>query len=74
MEFTFRVIGALGLIFITIGVITKDRKKQNIYFIIGGVLLESYSIYLRDIIFIPLQPIFISAAIYDLHHLKTNKH
>jgi len=62
----YKFIGAIGLLLIALGVITKNRKHQNILYIIGGVCLEIYSIYLQDIIFIILQIIFILAAIYDL--------
>ncbi len=73
LSILFKVIGALGLIFITIGVITKNRVNQNICFIIGGLLLEAYSIFLKDPVFIPLQIIFVAAAAYELYHLKKKK-
>ena len=66
----FKIIGALGLILITIGVLTKKEKLQNIYFIVGGLLLETYSIYLKDPIFIILQIIFVLAATYELIKLQ----
>jgi lipid-A-disaccharide synthase-like uncharacterized protein len=66
----FKIIGALGLILITIGVLTKKEKLQNIYFIIGGLLLETYSIYLKDPIFITLQIVFVLAATYELIKLQ----
>jgi len=62
----FKLIGALGLILITIGIINKNRIHQNYFYIAGGVCLEIYSIYINDIIFIVLQLLFISAAFYDL--------
>lgn len=62
----FKILGALGLILITIGVMTSHRKRQDILYIIGGIFLEIYSIYLEDMIFIVLQIIFTVAAIYDL--------
>ena len=68
-----KIIGALGLAFITVGVLTKDRIRENIYFIIGGCLLEVYSVYLRDMIFIPLQVIFVLASVYALYELKKKK-
>lgn len=74
LQFLFRIIGAAGLLFITAGVLTKNRAKQDILFIIGGLLLEAYSIYLRDIIFIPLQIIFILSAAYDLRQQLTPHH
>ncbi len=62
----FKIIGAVGLLLISSGIITKKRKTQDIFYILGGVCLEIYSIYLGDIIFIILQIIFILSAVYDL--------
>ncbi|MCK4589410.1 MAG: hypothetical protein KAT77_03140 [Nanoarchaeota archaeon] len=62
----FKLIGALGIILIAIGIILKKRKVQDVLFILGGICLETYSIYINDIIFIILQLIFILAAVYDL--------
>ncbi len=70
MEILFKILGAIGLLSITGGVLVKNRVIQNILFIIGGLLLLSYSIYIRDPIFIPLQIIFTVAAIYELYVLK----
>ncbi|MBU1018103.1 hypothetical protein KKA33_03680 [Patescibacteria group bacterium] len=70
LSLIFKILGAAGLVFITIGVITKNRINQNIYFIIGGLLLEAYSLFLRDVIFVPLQIIFVIVAAYELYHLK----
>jgi len=61
----FKIIGALGIILISIGIITKKRKTQDIFYILGGLCLETYSIYIGDLIFIILQIIFTLAAIYD---------
>ena len=69
----FKLIGALGLLLISVGIITKDRKKQDMLYIIGGVCLELYSIYLQDLIFIVLQIIFTLAAIYDLYKIQSQK-
>jgi len=67
----FKSLGALGLLLISAGILTKERKKQNVFYILGGVLLEIYSLHLGDIIFIILQIVFVMAAIYDL--IKQNK-
>lgn len=61
----FKIIGALGIVLISIGIVTKKRKIQDIYYILGGICLETYSIYIGDLIFIILQIIFTLAAIYD---------
>lgn len=67
----FKIIGATGLILISIGILTKDRKKQDILYIIGGICLEAYSIYLKDAIFIVLQIIFTLSALYDYVKIKS---
>lgn len=61
----FKIIGALGIILISLGIITKKRKTQDVLYILGGLCLETYSIYIGDLIFIILQIIFTLAAIYD---------
>jgi len=73
LSLIFKILGAAGLVFITIGVLAKNRVNQNIYFIVGGLLLEAYSLFLRDVIFIPLQIIFVIAAVYELYQLKKKK-
>jgi len=69
----FKLIGALGLILISIGIITKKRSKQDIFYIIGGICLEIYSIYLGDLIFIILQIVFTLSAVYDLYKIYSSK-
>ena len=69
----FKGIGALGLVFITIGVLTKKRLKEDVLFIIGGLLLEVYAIYLKDIIYIPLQLIFVAASVYGVYEIEKRK-
>ena len=69
----YKLVGALGLVLISIGVITKSEKKQDILFIIGGIGLEIYSIYIRDAIFIILQIIFTITAAYELFKLSKKK-
>lgn len=69
----FIILGAIGLILISIGVITKKRKKQDIFYITGGVCMLSYSISLKNSIFIILQSVFTIAAVYDLIKLFKKK-
>ena len=66
----FRLIGAAGIVLIAIGIILRDRKRQDMMYILGGICLEAYSIYIGDIIFIVLQLIFTMAAVYDLVKLR----
>ncbi len=71
--YTFKIIGAVGLLLISFGILTKKRKLQDIFYIVGGLCLETYSIYLGDIIFIVLQIIFTLAALYDLMKVQLQK-
>ncbi len=66
----FKLIGAIGLLLITAGILSKKRKNQDILYIVGGACLEVYSLYIGDLIFIILQIVFIIAAIYDLWKIK----
>lgn len=66
----FKLIGATGLLLISAGLLLKNRKRQNILYVIGGICLEAYSIYIGDIIFIILQIVFILSAIYDFLKIK----
>ena len=65
MDIIFKIIGSIGLLLISAGVVIKGRQRQNILYISGGISLLIYSIELRDMIFIILQVVFILAAIYD---------
>ena len=71
LEIIIKILGAIGLLLITSGVIYK--KQQNWLFLFGGIALLSYSIYLKDPVFIPLQIIFIIASIYEIYKLKKSK-
>jgi len=62
----FKIVGALGLILISIGIISKKRKTQDALYVFGGLSLLIYSIYIGDLIFIILQIVFTLAALYDL--------
>lgn len=66
----FIIVGAAGLLFISVGIVAKNEKRQDVIFIIGGVCLEIYSIHIRDLVFIILQAIFISVGIYELIKLR----
>lgn len=65
MDWVFKAIGALGIILIAVGILTKKRKNQDLLYIAGGICLEIYSISIQDLIFIILQIIFTLAGIYD---------
>jgi len=68
----FKLSAILGLICIIVGItLTKpsEKRKQFIIFIVGGILLEIYSLHIKDTIFIILQLAFIISAIFELSKL-----
>ena len=73
----YNLISITGLILIIFGVLLGPSKKNirrkyaYLFLIIGGIFLEIYSIYIKDIIFIILQAFFTLSAIYGL--VKTIK-
>ena len=73
MDIMFKVFGALGLLGIIIGVLIKNEKKQDLVFIIGGLLLLTYSSYIKDPIFIVLQVVFIIVALIELIQLSRHR-
>ena len=68
----FYIIAIIGLLSIILGtlVIYKKRKYTYPLFIIGGICLEIYSIYIEDLIFIILQTVFILSSVYGLIRKK----
>jgi lipid-A-disaccharide synthase-like uncharacterized protein len=72
MDFIFKIIGIIGVLLICLGIVKRGRKVQDYLYILGGVMLACYSIYIKDIIFIILQLVFTATAIYD--YGKIEKH
>ncbi|PIT88507.1 MAG: hypothetical protein COU29_01855 [Candidatus Magasanikbacteria bacterium CG10_big_fil_rev_8_21_14_0_10_36_32] len=73
MDIIFKIIGALGLISIIAGVVNLNSIRRNWFFVVGGILLLTYSIYLRDPIFIPLQAIFTTVSLYEIYKITYKK-
>ena len=67
------IIGIIGLILISWGIVIKKRKDRDSMFVIGGFLLLIYSISILDTIFIILQCVFILSAIYDITKKRRKK-
>jgi hypothetical protein len=69
----FKLIGAAGIILISIGILARKRIVQDSYYVLGGICLEAYSIYIGDMIFIVLQILFTSAALHDIIKIRVLK-
>jgi len=68
-----KLVGVLGLIGIIIGILIRNEKKQDAFFIVGGLLLLVYSAYIKDIVFIVLQLVFVAVAAGELVKLSTRR-
>ncbi|MBI2444607.1 MAG: YgjV family protein [Candidatus Magasanikbacteria bacterium] len=69
----FKILGVIGVLLITYGIYIKNEIKQDWIFVLGGLCLLAYSIYLRDPIFIPLQIIFTTASGYEIYRIKSKQ-
>lgn len=69
-----KIIGAVGLVLIALGIIIKKRRTQDMFYILGGLCLEIYSLTIKDTIFIILQILFTLAAVYDYSKTTFQKH
>ena len=75
----FNIIAIIGLVSIISGTFLisqgKKVKRKKIYslLLIGGVSLTIYSFYIKDIIFIVLQILYILIVIYDIIKLRLSK-
>ena len=66
----FTIFGVLGVLFIAYGIWAKKENHQDILFLIGGIFLLAYSIYIKDVIFIVLQSIYIISVSAELVNLN----
>ncbi|MEX0920415.1 MAG: hypothetical protein WDZ69_02425 [Candidatus Pacearchaeota archaeon] len=70
------IIGILLKITGTVFIITKkrfSREKTYIMFLLGGVCLLTYSILIKDIIFIIFQSLYICIVIYGIVKIDFSK-
>jgi len=61
----YELIGVVGLVFITLGVLLRKRGQQDILYILGGISLLAYSWSIGNMIFMSSQVVFTIVAIYD---------
>ncbi|PIT90215.1 MAG: hypothetical protein COU22_03505 [Candidatus Komeilibacteria bacterium CG10_big_fil_rev_8_21_14_0_10_41_13] len=71
LNIIFKIIASLGVALITVGILINKKRPENILYILGGLCLTAYSIFINDWIFIVLQIIFVLAAAYDF--IKSGK-
>ena len=64
----FIIPGIVGLLLISGGVLLKNRKEQDLLFIVGGLNLLLYSFSLKNYVFVILQLVFILVSSY--HYYK----
>lgn len=64
-----QLLGALGILCVTLGIFISNQVHQDILFVVGGLSLLIYSIFIGDLIFVALQLVFIAAALYEIWDL-----
>lgn len=69
----FKILGVIGLLFVTKGVFIRGHRHQSAVFALGGIFLLAYSLYLRDAVFSVLQVVFIVSSWYEWHILGLKK-
>lgn len=67
------IFGVIGLVLISYAIWIKNETKQDIAFLIGGVSLLIYSIFIQDIIFITLEVVYILSVSIELIKLRKKK-
>ncbi len=67
----FKLIGVVGILLISIGMLVRKRKSRDKCTFLGGLCLLTYSIFLKDIVFILMQSVYIIVILYDF--IKTKK-
>lgn len=65
--------GIIGLLLITKGIFIRGHRHQSLIFAIGGIFLLVYSAYLRDLIFIVLQTVFIVSSVYEWRAMRKSE-
>ncbi len=65
MSILFKIIGAIGLMFVSAGMLVKNRQTRDVLCAIGAMGLLAYSVFLKDIIFIVLQSMYILITLID---------
>lgn len=70
MAIFFKMLGALGMLLISYGIIHRSPLTRNYLFTAGGILLLIYSIFLQDPVFIPLQIIFTLSSLWEIRKIK----
>lgn len=58
-------LGIGGLLAMIAGIVVRNRRERDLFYIGGGILLTLYSLTLGDAIFVALQVIFTLVALYD---------
>ena len=60
-----QIIGTLGVLCVSLGILLRKRRRQDELHFAGGVLLLMYSISIGDVVFSALQVVFVTTVIYD---------
>jgi len=65
--------GIIGLVIVSISIWIKKEKRQDLFFVLGGLFLLVHSIGIQSWIFSILQVVFIVSALVELLELRKRK-
>jgi hypothetical protein len=65
--------GIIGLVVVSISIWVKKEKRQDLFFILGGLFLLVHSIGIKSWIFSILQIVFIVSALIEFLKLRRRR-
>lgn len=67
------IFGIIGLLIISYAIWIRKEVRRDEWFIVGGIALLVYSIYIHDWVFIILQVVFITSAVLEMLKARRKK-
>ncbi len=67
------IFGIVGLVIVSISIWIKKEKRQDLFFILGGLFLLVHSIGIKSWVFSILQVVFVVSALVELLELRKKK-
>jgi len=65
-----QVLGIIGLLIVSVSIWDKKEARQDVLFVVGGMLLLIYSVSIGNAIFSILQVVFMLSALVELLKIK----
>jgi lipid-A-disaccharide synthase-like uncharacterized protein len=73
MEIFFTIIAVVGLLFATAGILGRNELKSDYLHVVAGICLLTYSIHIKNTVFIVMQTVFILGTMYEIFKISREK-